>query len=37
MRALEAKMNTTADADGLFQVLALRGAVIPDRTALIPA
>jgi hypothetical protein len=37
MRALEAKMNTTADADGLVHVLALRGAVIPDRTAPDPA
>jgi hypothetical protein len=37
MRALEAKMNTTSDAAGLNPLLALRGAVIPDRTAPDPA
>jgi hypothetical protein len=37
MRALEAKMDTIADADGLVPLLALRGAVTPDRTSCDPA
>jgi hypothetical protein len=37
MGALEAKMNTTSDAAGPFPLLALRGAVIPDRTSPDPA
>jgi hypothetical protein len=37
MRALEAKMDAIADADGLVPLLGLRGAVAPNRTSRDPA
>ncbi len=37
MMALEAKMDAIADADGLVSLIALQGAVTPDRTSRDPA